>query len=169
MQQCEAEDPWSFIREYNAELKNATVSIQSLNDALADVTVATLNLLCNDNYEALEIMLGDAVETLVSLQLHAETALAVLACPRIVPIYTKTVYTGTCDYSIKGLTWTFSASLVIAFAGMIMLTFRSVLWNVQGGNSMEEMHEPDDGIGLPVKELEDNEGHAEKFVEDVQG
>lgn len=32
---------------------------------------------------------------------------------------------GACEYSVQGVTWTFSAFLVIAMMGMLMITFRS--------------------------------------------
>jgi len=70
-------------------------------------------------------------ETLEVLKVLARRTLGILACERIVPIYTSTIYTGACGYSVKAFAWTTSSLLVIAFAGMLMLTLRSALWEVK--------------------------------------
>lgn len=48
-----------------------------------------------------------------------------MSCDRIVPIYINSVYGATCTYSVKGVTWTWASFLVIAFMGMLMITFRA--------------------------------------------
>jgi hypothetical protein len=54
-----------------------------------------------------------------------------LGCSNIVPIYQNSVYSGSCDYSIKAVMWLFSSSLVMAFFGFLMLTFRSALYDTE--------------------------------------
>jgi hypothetical protein len=57
---------------------------------------------------------------------------------RLYAIYDKVVHEATCDKSYKGLTWSFISFLVIAFSGMMMLTFRSVLYPVAGVDNRDE-------------------------------
>ena len=158
------EDPWEFLRQYDTDLLNARTSIHDLTAALGNVSIARLNVLCNrefDVFQALVVTVGDTIE---AIQQTANKALDVVSCERIVPLYTRTVYTGTCDFSVKGFTWVVSASMVIAFAGMVMLTCRSVLWEVEEAMGPEG---PGEMEYLPPVGLEPDYKHKEQDVQNA--
>lgn len=69
--------------------------------------------------------MNQLLEILVILREAGERTLDLASCDRIVPIYTNTIYTGTCDYSLKALIWIFSCALIIGTSGMLMVTFRA--------------------------------------------
>jgi hypothetical protein len=71
--------------------------------------------------DILTTIVGNLIYMIDSLQ----AALNILACERIVPIYTTMVHQGTCTYSISGIEWGFASFLVLASAGLIMIYLRS--------------------------------------------
>jgi hypothetical protein len=134
LKQCVTEDPWAFIREYDSQIEAASIQISKFLDSFNAVTTAQLSLLCGKDFGPIEALLQDTSDLLATLDEGAKATMQLLSCERITPIYLNTVYDGTCTYSVRGLTWTWSAFLVVAFAGMLMLTFRSVLWNVESNS-----------------------------------
>lgn len=126
--QCVSEDPFSFVREYQGEISMATDQVGELNVALEAVTIPRLNLLCDKEFEPFEALVDTMVENLGVLDQNAADTLSLLGCDRITPIYLNTVHGGTCNYSVTGVTWTFACFLVVAFMGMLMLTFRSSIY-----------------------------------------
>ncbi len=126
MQQCTvADDPFGFIRDYQQQIETAQATVATLSDSLQAVTVARLNLICGKDFGPFEGLLATMASNLQILSDNAVNTLDLLSCERIVPIYVNSVYGATCTYSINGVTWTWSAFFVIAFMGMIMITFRS--------------------------------------------
>lgn len=126
IEQCTvADDPFGFIRDYQQQIETAQATVATLSDSLQAVTVARLNLICGKDFGPFEGLLATMASNLQILSDNAVNTLDLLSCERIVPIYVNSVYGATCTYSINGVTWTWSAFFVIAFMGMIMITFRS--------------------------------------------
>eukprot|EP00543_Licmophora_paradoxa_P000101 CAMPEP_0202451340 /NCGR_PEP_ID=MMETSP1360-20130828/9797_1 /ASSEMBLY_ACC=CAM_ASM_000848 /TAXON_ID=515479 /ORGANISM="Licmophora paradoxa, Strain CCMP2313" /LENGTH=555 /DNA_ID=CAMNT_0049069895 /DNA_START=58 /DNA_END=1725 /DNA_ORIENTATION=- len=126
--QCKASDPFSFIQDYQGEISLAAVQVTQLKEALNAVTVPTLNLFCDKDFTQFQALVNNMSDNLRILETNAEAALSLVGCDRITPIYNNAVYGGTCTYSIDGITWTFASFLVLAFMGMMMLTFRSSVY-----------------------------------------
>lgn len=84
-----------------------------------------MTTLCGRDFTEIDGLTSQMVLNLDTLQSNAADTLSLLRCENLVPLYTDTVYNGTCTYSVKGITWTFSAFLVIACMGMFMIMFRS--------------------------------------------
>lgn len=97
----------------------------NLSKSLAAVTVAKLNLICGKDFGPFEGLLNTMASNLQILSDNAQDTLSLLSCERIVPLYVNSVYGATCTYSMNGVTWTWSAFLVVATMGMIMIMFRS--------------------------------------------
>jgi hypothetical protein len=87
--------------------------------------VEELSLYCNRDFAVLESLLDNLSQLLLVVGDAANQTLGLVSCDRIVPIYTRTVYNATCDYSINAVSWIFSCSLILGFFGMLMITFRS--------------------------------------------
>lgn len=94
--------------------------------------MARLDLVCGRLFSPLQALLVASDDLFNNLKQLADKALEILECKRIAPVYTRASYKGVCDYSMKGLTWIFATSLIIAFSGMVMVTLRAVLWNAKG-------------------------------------
>ncbi len=90
-----------------------------------------------------------------SLIKDAQLARQLLACDNIVPIYTTTMYTTACDYSVSALAWSFAAFLVISLFGMIMITLRTSWHDVMIINDFEAKNlEP---LGYPESAAPDDD------------
>lgn len=165
--QCISEDPFSFVRKYQGEISMATDQVKELDVALEAVTIPRLNLLCDKEFEPFEALVDTMGENLDVLQDNAAAALSLLGCDRITPIYLDAVHSGTCDYSVTGITWTFACFLVVAFMGMLMLTFRSSMYESEEphGESMEQYA---NGVVVPDRETKGiNVLETEKGLETV--
>lgn len=105
--------------------ETAKATVANLSESLEAVSVARLNLICGKDFGPFEGLLNTMASNLQVLSNNAQDALGLLSCERVVPLYVNSVYGATCTYSINGVTWTWAAFFVVAFMGMIMLTFRS--------------------------------------------
>jgi hypothetical protein len=90
-----------------------------------DATVLELSLYCNREFDDLEQLLADMGTVLHKLTEAANRTLGLVECDNIVPIYHRAVYDGACLYSVSAVFWVFSCALILAFFGLIMITFRS--------------------------------------------
>lgn len=95
------------------------------------------------------------LETLVLLLLQSiGSALDLLACQRIVPLYTETVYIGMCTYTPSAVFWVFASCLVMGVMGMIMLTTRAsykrTYYTIPHPDAIAADHHDDDGAGAVV-------------------
>jgi len=129
--ECKPEDPWQFIRDYQTRVVDADKTVSQLNGAFDSVGVSRLNLICGKDFGPLVSLIQTMDGNLNVLETSANSAIQLLSCERILPIYTTAVYGATCDYSITGVTWTFASLLVLATMGMIMVTLRSAYFEVE--------------------------------------
>ena len=51
-----------------------------------------------------------------------------VSCDRLYALYDQLIHKTTCETNEKGITWTFFSLLLMAFSGMVMLTFRCALY-----------------------------------------
>ena len=164
--QCQTTDPWLFVNQYIDQITSANANVAMLNSTISSISVDQLSVVCGTDFSAIQLLLITMITNLSLLKQNADATLELLSCERIVPIYTSTVYKGTCNYSITGLTWSFTSFLILAFAGMLMLTFRSVFYEVDEEPeksvhpSLDERYqEDDDPFSYPPK------GSAASFEE----
>lgn len=87
--------------------------------------VDSLSLVCNRDFGGFEVLIDNLDALMVLLLESVRKTLDLLACDRIVPLYTETVYSGMCTYSPEAVFWVFSSCLVMGVMGMIMLTTRA--------------------------------------------
>jgi hypothetical protein len=90
-----------------------------------DGVIEELSLYCNREFEPLEALVNQMLGILAILREAGERTLDLASCDRIVPIYTNTFYTGSCDYSLQAMAWIFACALIIGTSGMLMVTFRA--------------------------------------------
>jgi hypothetical protein len=89
-----------------------------------DGVLEELSLYCNRDFEPLNALVTQMLGILTILREAGERTLDLASCDRIVPIYTNTFYSGSCDYSLNAMIWLFACALTIGVFGMIMVTFR---------------------------------------------
>jgi hypothetical protein len=90
-----------------------------------DGVLEELSLYCNRDFEPLDALVNQMLNIFTILREAGERTLDLASCERIVPIYTTTFYTGSCDYSLKAMMWIFACALIIGSSGMLMVTFRA--------------------------------------------
>lgn len=126
--QCidKANDPLSEVKSYLKYIKSKERVIQQLTDQLTDESnVAELSLHCNRNLDGVDLLIQN-VQDLFRLTLASvQRIMDLLSCERIVPLYTTSVYEGTCEYSSKAVFWIYCSALVMAVMGMLMITLRA--------------------------------------------
>jgi hypothetical protein len=105
--------------------ETAVATVNDLSASLEAVTIESLNLFCGKDFGPFQGLLNTMKSNLSILNDNARQALDLMSCDRIVPIYINSVYGATCTYSVTGVTWTWASFLVIAFMGMLMITFRA--------------------------------------------
>ena len=85
----------------------------------------SLALYCNREYDSVDTLL-DEMNALISTLLDAlQRTIDLISCERIVPIYHRAIYDGTCQYSVSAMFWIFSAALLMGFFGIIMILTRA--------------------------------------------
>lgn len=146
-------DPFAFISTYRDQIEVADAQVTELDSSIEQVGTARLTTLCGRDFSEIDGLTSTMVQNLGDLKSSAGDTISLLQCENLVPIYTNTVYDGTCTYSVRGITWTFAckfmfywhtshallsntfltrtfsllvtACLVIACMGMLMIMFRS--------------------------------------------
>jgi hypothetical protein len=108
--------------------KSAEQRVYEFNQTLYEVGPTAIADLCGaenapDIFNWTTIVAGNVIGQAVNLV----DLLSLAACDSIVPLYINTFQTGTCEYSVSGVTWMFSGFLVVGIFGFIMITFRSSL------------------------------------------
>lgn len=119
--QCLAEDPFAFVADYRDQIEGADLSVQELDLTIQSVGVTRLQELCGDRVLDVASLTSVMLENLALLRESAKDTVELLRCDNIVPIYTRTVYGGTCTYSVQGVTWTFAGELLRASMIPILL------------------------------------------------
>ena len=123
--QCVSDDPFAFISYYAEELQGARENITEFAKVTADVVNTSLSSVCVENVDLLNSLAEQLSDNLKILFGSALQALNLMRCSNIVALYTVPVYSGTCTYSINGVTWAFASFTVVGVAGLTMIMLRS--------------------------------------------
>eukprot|EP00978_Attheya_sp_CCMP212_P006057 scaffold13640_cov65-Attheya_sp.AAC.3 len=166
----EGDPPVLFLGDYKENLGAAFTTLQNLKFEIGNTTLATLEEICQEDIGPLNVLLSSLSSEITLLLAFAKSAIELLACRRVAPIYTNTFYTGTCKYSVEGVSWAFTSFLLIAIFSFTMIMFRSS-WLVSDGM---EYHDPendylgDEAVEVAYVEKEDTkkEQEAEKFPDE---
>lgn len=89
-----------------------------------------LESFCGDTVYAFQAAVTDMENDVISLANDVLQLVELLRCSNVAPLYVTTFYGGTCTYSITGVTWCFSAFLVVGTMGLIMIMLRSAWQDV---------------------------------------
>jgi hypothetical protein len=106
--------------------------LQNIDEELQKVAIATLiGSLCNRSFAPLQKDIAEMKNLLRKGYDAIIQTLNQIECWEIVPLYQSTVYDASCTYNIYAVKWMFASSLIMATAGLLMLTFRSSLLDTQ--------------------------------------
>lgn len=101
--QCTNEqDPFTFVRQAQPQLEQgstALLQVEQLFNGDSKAAIDALALYCERDFEDIEILVQDLQSLVLLLLQSISNALDLLACQRIVPLYTETVYMGVCTYT----------------------------------------------------------------------
>lgn len=101
-------NPFVFIQAFNQQISEANVQVAALDASLSLVGLDRLELVCGRDFQEMAGLTGQMSTNLGILTSSSEDTLELLRCEKLVPIYTSTVFDGTCNYSVNGVTWTFA-------------------------------------------------------------
>lgn len=146
--QCTTSDPWEFLQIYYTQLMTANDSLDVFAEAVVTATAEQLSQECGADYGPV-LQLLNQLRTHTTILLDSSTrSMQLMGCENIVPLYTSTIYEGTCVSSITAASWIFASFFVIAFFSMIMVMLRGAYYPVHFVNG-KSLHyatsEDDDG------------------------
>mmetsp|Transcript_49514 Transcript_49514/g.149218 ORF Transcript_49514/g.149218 Transcript_49514/m.149218 type:complete len:613 (-) Transcript_49514:406-2244(-) len=127
---CSTSFPFSFIDTYKNDLEIALNATADFSLSIDAVGVSELNELCGSDFSDVASNLNVVETNLDKLLRSAARGLELISCESIRPLYETTFHDGLCMYSVSGFTWVFSSLLVISFCGMLMITFRSAVYDI---------------------------------------
>jgi hypothetical protein len=107
---------------------------------------------------------NQVLNILTILREAGERTLDLTSCERIVPIYTNTFYTGSCEYSLQAMMWIFACALIIGTSGMLMVTFRAAY-------KLTDSHAllgSDDGVDTDMNTTAEGDVPGEQRIREVQ-
>jgi len=122
-------DPLLFLRGYENTLTETEVGLKAFSDLVESISMSDLALVCNREYEPLQVLIGTMENILEEIRASSGRALGILDCERVVPMYTNTVYDAICKSNINGLSIVYWCLILISIFGMIMITTRSSFLN----------------------------------------
>uniref|UniRef100_A0A7S2EJH0 Uncharacterized protein n=1 Tax=Trieres chinensis TaxID=1514140 RepID=A0A7S2EJH0_TRICV len=123
--------PLQFLEEHEIEVNNALNSTTDFSTALNNTDSEQLQNICGSDFMKEKVLLGEIKGLLQTLAKDVVKALDLMSCKSINSLYANTFHEGTCTHSVKAFTWIFSSLLVISLCGMLMLTFRASLYEVE--------------------------------------
>ena len=95
------------------------------NSFLSNDSLSELELYCNRDFDSLVVLLPEMQTILDALLSATDRTLDLISCERIVPVYHRAIYDGACEYSVSAVYWFFSASLIMAVFGFLMILLRA--------------------------------------------
>jgi len=128
--QCTKPNPWEFLEGHYTDLSRGTNILGEFVRSIEDTTIGQLSQECGHEYGPIVELLLQLQDLITLLAQVSVRALNLMSCRNIVPLYTTAVYEATCTMSPVGLTWIFSCALVIAFFGMLAITFRGAYYPI---------------------------------------
>lgn len=124
--------------------------MEKFAETVAQVTPEQLSQECGAHYGP-TLQLLNQMQTYTSILLESSLrSIELVSCDRIVPLYTSTIYEGTCETSITGITWIFASFFTISFFGMLMIMFRGACYPIwyDDGKSVGEYSSTSDDADL---------------------
>jgi hypothetical protein len=127
IQQCVyGADPFQTVKGYLSQLKDNEGTLKQFLEVLSGSgAMENLGLLCGRDYAPLRDTVSSLKDLIVVLVKAAVEAVRIIDCSNITPIYTKLVYDGTCEYSVRAMAWVLAASLVMSTSGFLMIMLRA--------------------------------------------
>lgn len=115
---------------YSDQLDSVTDAVRKFDDMMDEIGIQEIARRLAQNITGVRERAGQIRERVGDLRETLKEILQELACFRFYEIYDQVIHNATCDESRKGLSWAFASLLVMCLSGMMMLTFRSVLYPV---------------------------------------
>ena len=103
-------NPFYLIQDFAEQIASADTQVASLDASINSVGLDRLEVLCGRDFQEIAGLTEQMSTNLGILKTSSEDTIELLRCDNLVPIYTSTVYDGTCNYSIRGVTWTFAGT-----------------------------------------------------------
>ena len=124
--QCQNEtSPFDFLSDYQESLHIFQNQLQEYSFQLQQEETTCSND-DTDEIRVLLEMLSDMSGSSKILETLSKDLFWLLRCDDIVaPMYVDPIYDATCTHSMRGVTWAFASFLIVAFAGMMMITLRA--------------------------------------------
>jgi hypothetical protein len=152
------EDPFLFLREYVAAVVDNDGRLSQLKATIeAEGVLEVLSLHCNREFAPLDALVNQMLGVLEILRKAGERTLDLASCERIVPIYTNTFYTASCEYSLKAFIWMFASAIIIGFFGMLMVTFRAAYKPILNNEDPSAVLESDEVVDMTMNTAEAQE------------
>jgi hypothetical protein len=123
--QCSSDTPFAFLDEYRDEIDNVTLRVLDFTSGVAAAGTAALSDACSSEVTFIEALNAVLIQNLAKLVQSVEDMVEILQCKNIVSLYTLPVYSGTCTYSITGVTWAWASFAVVGGMGLAMIMLRS--------------------------------------------
>jgi hypothetical protein len=124
--------PLQFIEDFQGKLQRTDIRLDNFSAAMDEVGNDTLRQVLGSNitrvHEVVDSIRNAAENLLDVIRLTLKT----ITCDRFLEVYTTVVDTAICYNAYYGLVWCFSSFLVMSFCGMMMITFRAVLYYPTG-------------------------------------
>ena len=143
--QCTSNDPFVFLKEFALGTNSSASLISEWVYNVNEANNSTLSEQCQRNLQSISELSLRIRGRIQSQDADAKELLYLFRCESIVPLYTYPTYDGVCDYSIVGLTWSFSSFYVVACMGLIMVTLRSS-WSMDECESLISHVPPDESV-----------------------
>ena len=138
----EERSPFSFLESYERDLVLAVNSTTLFTNALNTVDQDQLQEYCGTGFQAEMDLLVEVEGIMKVLLTDLKKGVELVSCESIHSLYSRTFHEGTCIQAVNGLAWIFSSLLIISFFGMLIITFRSalydVVWHDEFGEGEEE-------------------------------
>lgn len=138
-------NPLEEFTNFEERIEVVSNQLKDFDETIQEIGIQEIASRLDKNMDDFQGILGSLLERSKAMGALLLKVLDGLACLKIYAIYNKVVNDATCDKSLKGLTWAFSSLLIMSLSGMMMLTFRSVLYPV------EEEEEP--AADFEIKEV----------------
>lgn len=124
-------NPMDEFTNFEERIEKATTQLKDFDVTIQEIGIENIARRLNKNMDDFEGIMESLRERSKDMGGLLLKVLDGLACLTIYAIYNEVVNDATCDKSLKGLTWAFASLLIMSLSGMMMLTFRSVLYPVE--------------------------------------
>lgn len=118
--------PFEFLNVYQRDARAVRDSVTALINAMERAGLNSLRQSCGPaTVTRLTLHLTDLQQWLTILVERSQSSLGFVNCRLLSALYVDTAYDATCRQSVRGLTWGFATSIMVGFAGLLMITLRA--------------------------------------------